>query len=482
MHASVRTIASHIACGDITASELVERCLARIKRHNGAINAIVTLDESGALAAARKADAARPADGVVPPLHGIPVSIKDAFATAGLRTTSSHPPLAEHVPDTDAAVVARLKNAGSIVLGKTNLPELAGDPQCWSPIFGPTNNPWDQRLTPGGSSGGAAAAVAMGFSMLDPGSDIGGSIRIPAAFCGVAGLKATENRIPRTGHIPHLPDGTRSVRHMLSLGVLARHVDDLRLGLEIMAGPDGIDSEVPLLPISRPADVRRPLRIAWWDDFCGLPLCRRTRAALSRTVNTLQQQGFEVERRCPENFDFERAWYAYGVIAGAEIGLGMPAFARRLLALAGKMIPASQPVARHFLRGLSFDWRRYNEALNLRERLISDLERFLERWDVWLCPVAPTVAYPHSRLTPFRKPPSIVVDDRPLPYLEATVSMVTPFSLTGSPVVVLPAGIEDGLPVGFQFVGRRWRDESLLACCAKIESATGGYVPPPLLD
>jgi amidase len=207
-----------------------------------------------------------------------------------------------------------------------------------------------QNIVQGESS--STEAIAMGFSFLDPGSDIGGSIRIPASFCGVAGLKATENRIPRTGHIPHLPDGMRSVRHILSFGLLARCTDDLQFGLELLAGPDGIDSEVPPVPVLTPTKDHRPLRIAWWDDFCGLPLCLRTRRALTRTVEQLQQQGFIVERRSPPQFDFEKAWYAYGIIAGAEIGLGMRAVPRKMLLLTGHLVPSSQPVARFSARCL----------------------------------------------------------------------------------------------------------------------------------
>lgn len=480
MPETVRNTVEKIALGELSSTEVVQRCLAQIKQHNTAINAIVTLNEQAALAAAQKAGSLRRSEHC-PPLHGIPISVKDAFETIGLRTTSSHPPLAGHIPSRDASVVARLKNAGAIVLGKTNLPELAGNPQCWSPLFGRTNNPWNLSLTSGGSSGGSAAAVAMGFSMLDPGSDIAGSIRIPAAYCGVAGLKATENRIPCTGHIPHLPKGSRSVRHMLAFGLLARCVDDLRLGLEVMAGPDGIDSEVPPTTIASLPTLQRPLRIAWWDDFCGLPLCSRTRKALERTVANLKNQGFVVEQRRPENFDFERAWYAYGMIGGSEIGLGMPALARHLLTLAGRFIPASQPVTRSFLRGLSFNWKRYNDALNIREHLIGELEQFLNDWDAWLCPVAPTVAYPHRQLSGLKMPPSLSIDGRTVSYLEATVSMTTPFSLTGNPVVVLPTGVEAGLPVGFQLIGKRWQDELLLSCCERIEGIFAPYSPPPLL-
>jgi amidase len=484
MQDSAPGICARIARGEIAATEVLQACLNRIDHHNLAINAVVTQDRAGAMAAAKCADEAVNAGGPPPSLHGVPISIKDAFETAGLRTTSSHPPLIDHVPVGDATVVARLRAAGGVVVGKTNLSQLAGDPQCWSPLFGPTNNPWNPALTSGGSSGGAAAALAMGFSYLDIGSDIGGSIRIPAAYCGVAGLKATENRIPRTGHIPHLPDAQRSVRHMLSLGVQGKYVSDLRLGLDIIAGPDGLDVEVP--PVSSPPVAgdaeKHPLRVAWWDDFAGLPLCSRTRIALAQVIARLQQHGITVERRCPEDFDFAAAWYAYGIIGGAEIGLGMPDVERFVLATAGKFLPRTQPLARSFTSGLSFDWGRYNAALNMRDRLITSLERFLDDWDVWLCPVAPTVAYPHCQLGRYRKPPNVLVDDRPLSYLEATVSMTTPFSLTGSPVVTLPSGIVDGLPVGFQWVGKRWRDEVLLECCAQIERVIGGYVPPPQFE
>jgi len=473
-----RELLAQLHSGQLDFTEVAEQHLQRIERHNPAINAVVTLNRAGALRRAQALHQLRE-QGRLPPLAGLPLTIKDAFATAGLRTTSSHPPLADYVPGRDATLVARLREAGGLLLGKTNLPRLAGAPHCDSPLFGRTNNPWDPSRTPGGSSGGSAAAVAMGFSCLDLGSDIGGSIRIPAAFCGVAGFKATENRLPRTGHIPHLPDGERSVRHCLSFGLLARDVDSLQLGFGHLGGPDGEDTEVPPLPRAPTLPWKRPLRIAWWDDFAGLPLCGRTADALARTVKVLKAAGVAVERRKPEGFDVDRAWYAYGVLAGSEIGLGIPWIERRGLVLAGRLLPRSQRLAGYFIKGLRFSLRRYNEALNRREQLTIELETFLDHWDVWLCPVAPTVAHPHVPSEPLSPLRVIRFDEHRLPWLEATVSMTTPFSLTGSPVVVLPAGIEQGLPVGLQFIGKRWRDEQLLAICREIEAVTGGYVPPP---
>ncbi|MDP3846881.1 MAG: amidase [Pseudomonas sp.] len=481
MDDSAKTLAARMVRGELSATEVLHSCLRRIDQHNPGINALVTLDQAGALRAAQQADALVGNGDASRPLHAVPITIKDSFETAGLLTTSSHPPLRHYVPSADATAVARLRAAGAIIVGKTNLPELAGDPQCRSPLFGVTNNPWDLTRTSGGSSGGSAAAVAMGFSWLDLGSDIGGSIRIPAAYCGVVGFKATENRIPRTGHIPHLPGAPRSVRHLLSFGLLGRNVGDLRLGLDTVAGPDGLDIEVPLIVPASVKALERPLRVAYWDDFAGLPLCSRTRTALAQTVARLQEQGVEVQRCCPPGFDIEQAWYAYGIIAGAEIGLGMPALERYLLHGAGKLLPRSQVLARHMSKGLVCNWPRYNEALNMREGLITQLEQFLDSWDVWLCPVAPTTAYPHRPLSKYGKPPTILVDEQPLAYFDGTISLTSPFSLTGSPVVSLPVAVVEGLPVGLQLIGKRWCDEALLACCERIEQLLGGYRRPPLL-
>jgi len=213
-------LAEKIQSGELTSLEVVQAFLAQIETHNPTLNAIVTLDEEGALSRAREADAAL-ADGELwGPLHGVPVTIKDSFATAGMLTTSSHPPLADYIPEEDATVVARLRDAGAIILGKTNLLELATDFQTNSPIFGITNNPWDITFTPGGSSGGSAAAVAAGLSPLGMGSDLAGSIRVPSHFCGIFGVKPTEHLVSGFGHFPGL-GGVRSFRNLASSGPLA---------------------------------------------------------------------------------------------------------------------------------------------------------------------------------------------------------------------------------------------------------------------
>ena len=480
MYRSATDLATAICSGVESSTNAVQNCLARIERYNPQINAIVTLSAESALKEAERIDALIRENAVVPSIAGVPITVKDAFETQGIKTTCSHPPLQNHIPEKDATVVARLKEAGAIILGKSNVPQLASDVQCWSPLFGRTNNPWNPALTSGGSSGGSAAAVAMNFSYLDMGSDLAGSIRIPAGYCGVAGLKATENRIPRTGHIPHLPQTPRSVRHLLSFGLLAGCVDDLRLGFDVIAGADGVDSEVPsLTPKLTKSLHTKPLRVAWWDDFAAIPLCTRTKTGLKNTIGKLERAGLVVERCHPKEFDFAQAWYAYGIIMGAEVGLGMSITERLPISIIKYLLPKSQILMRAFSQGMAFNWQQYNEALNIRERLIQQLAQFLSIYDVWICPVTPSTAFPHQKPNKLGKPPTIMVDDNRLSYFEGTMSMVTPFSLTGSPAVVLPVDVVDGLPVGLQIIGQRWHDEQLLDNCAAIELIIGAIQRPP---
>lgn len=480
-----------LRAGRYSAEQLVRACQARIDRLNPDLNALVALNREGALAVAREADRRLARGDALPALLGVPVSIKDAFATRDMVTTSSFRPLANYQPPADATAVARWREAGAVLMGKSNLPELAGAPHCWSPLFGLTRNPWNPGLTPGGSSGGGAVAVAAGFSLLEIGSDIAGSIRIPAAYCGIAGLKATENRIPRTGHIPHLPrehgGPGRSVWHMLAFGVLARCVADLHLGYSLLAGPDGVDSTVPPLVPSAPSvaaeeEARAPMRVALWEDFVGTPLCPRTRRGLEKMASKLSAAGHEVVRCAPSDFDVRAAWEAFGMIGGAEIGLGMPAWQRWFFLGFRHFLPRDHVITRAVARGMSFDLRRYNEALNRREELIRSLEAFLGTWDAVVCPVAATGPYPGEPMPPTRRPPRLTVGDNSLPYLEATLPMTIPFSLTGSPVVTLPVGIEDDLPVGVQIIGKRWREDSLLETGVRLEKLFGGFVPPPKLE
>jgi amidase len=444
----------------VSAAEVLEAHLANIARHNPALNAIVTLDERGARRRAREADAALARGEVWGPLHGVPVTIKDALETAGLRTTAGHPPLASYVPERDATVVARLRAGGAIVLGKTNLPPLAAGFQTDGPLLGRANNPWDTSRTPGGSTGGGAAAVAAGLSPLEMGSDFGGSIRIPAHFCGVFGLKPTEHRVSTAGHIPETPGTGRRVRHMAAVGPLARSIEDLRLCLSLIEGPDGRNLEVP--PAPRDDAPARPLgdyRIAWTDGFGGVTVSAEIRAALERLAGQLEEAGCRVERCDPAGFDVEALERAGRAVGGFEARPELPRPIRLLVRLQ-TMATAGDA----YIRGL-----------NRRDALTARLEEFLSDWDTWLCPAAAVPAFTH------RKPGGkIEMDGQKVAYWAAGSHYTKIFTFTGNPVVALPiARSSDGLPIGAQLVGRRWHDNELLNVAAAIAEVTGGFNRPP---
>src|SRR5215469_10990101 len=272
-------LAAAIREGHVSATEVLEAHLAQIERYNPALNAIVTMDVEHAREQAREADKAMARGELWGPLHGVPFTLKDALSTAGMRTTTGFPPL-DHVPREDSAVAARLKAAGGILLGKTNVATMLANYQSTNPIFGRTNNPWNIERTAGGSSGGAAAALAAGLIPFEIGTDLAGSIRVPAHFCGVFGLKPTEHRVPLTGVIPGLQT-PRSVRIMSCIGPMARTVEDLALLYSIIAGPDGRDTEVQPVPVDEVPQLElKHLRIAVAPTFPGFPVAADMRAAV----------------------------------------------------------------------------------------------------------------------------------------------------------------------------------------------------------
>ncbi len=476
-------LASLIRTGEVSSSEVVDAFLGQISLHNKKLNAIVTLDEEGARKRAQQADEALSRGELWGPLHGVPITIKDNYATKGMKTTTSYPPLADYVPDFDATVVSRLKDAGAIIIGKTNLPQLGMDYQTISPIFGVTNNPWDERYTPGGSTGGGAAAVAAGMSALSLGNDIGGSIRIPSHFCGIYGIKPTENLVSKIGINPGLPHGEyRSVRHLVSCGPLARSIEDLKLTLRVIAGPDNKDEDIPYISLAEPnkRDLKT-LRIAWMDDFGGVPVTKETQLALKEFTGKLAQRGCTVKRTEPEDFNPDEIWNTYGKIMDMELGVYTPSFMRFVSYLFGGFYRKDVPFL-EMVYPITYD--KYMKAMTIRDSHISSLEDFLDEWDVWLCPVTCTPAYRHIKPKRYFGPyamydKAVLVDNKPVNYLVANGAYTTVFNLTGSPVVVIPIGYtKDGIPIGVQVVGKRWHDMELLGFAQQLDEVADAFRNP----
>ncbi len=427
-------------------------------------------------ARAREADAALARGELWGPLHGVPMTIKDALETAGLRTTGGYPPLSDHVPTKDATAVARLRAAGAVLVGKTNVPPLSADGRADNPIFGRTNNPWNLERTPGGSTGGGAAAVAAGLSAFDVGSDLAGSVRMPAHWCGLFGLKPTEGRVPNSGHIPEVPGQPHAVRHMNVLGPLARSVDDLILILKThrRSGRRATGKRLPRRSRSRARGRWAP------SGSTGLRVSAARRLRAKPPTPLLRWRRNSPRSAARSKSATRRASISTPpgkpgvkiVIAERVVTQGEAARERveKLRSSLGDL-----PVARGAAKGARATLADYMVALTRRDALITALERFFDGCDAWLCPVSYGPAIGH---VPFGTP--VDVDGRKVPYFLATTAFTCPFNLTGHPAVVLPLAVtKEGLPIGVQVVGRRWSEPRLLGLAKPLSLVTGPFRAPP---
>ena len=447
----------------ISPVELVQAHLDRIERLNPQLNAFVSVDSARALEAARKAEAAVMQGAALGPLHGVPVTIKSSIDVAGLRCETGSKLRAGHIAEADAPLVSRLKAAGAIVLGNTNVPEMLMAFETDNLLYGRTNSPWDLERTPGGSSGGEAAAIAAGCSAGGVGSDGAGSVRVPAHFSGICGLKPTPGRIPATGHYPP------SLGPFALLGVvgpLARTVADLQLLFEAIAGPDKGDACAAPVPLRRLGDEEvRKIRIGYFEDDGRTPVTPETRAAVRTAAEALKQQGFEVEPFRPEGLERARQllWLFFGF--GARMLLGKEFEGR-----ASSQVPALMQYA------LQAPLLTAEELLNAwmeRDQLVIGLAEQMEKFPVLLCPVCAVPAFRHGER-------AWTINGQSISYLDA-MSYTPWFNLLGNPGVVVPVGRSpEGLPIGVQVVARLHEEEVALAVAAQIEQAGGGWQAPPL--
>jgi amidase len=453
---SARRLAEAIAGRRVSAVDALAACLARIDARNPALNAVVSLDEAGARAAAVAADAAIAAGELrLGCLHGVPITLKDGHDVAGMRTTAGTPAL-DRIADADGAVAARLRGAGAIVVGHTNVPPWLADYQSANPIFGVTANPWDPARTPGGSSGGAAAALAAGMTPLEIGSDLAGSLRLPASFCGVYGLKTTEHRVPATGFLRPPGGGPRPVRIAASLGPMARDLDDLELALRLISGPDGHDGDVPPVPLATAPPQRLDgVRIAVAPALPGVVVARAVRAEVGRLAARIADAGADVVDALPA-----LDWQGQHEL-----------FADIIATITGIFDPAAQ--LREEQRTLAW----YLRALDQRDRVIAAWEAFFARGvDALILPAAMTPAFAHRP-----SGGSVEVDGIAVPY-HAHGGPLVCLNLAGLPGLAVPAGQDDdGLPIGVQIVGPRWSEMRLLELARELErvGALPGYRAPP---
>lgn len=464
---SATQLAEAIRTRKTSSEQSVVTFLERIYAVNPALNAVVTLDAKAALERAREADKALAAGQLWGPLHGVPFTIKDTYKTKALRTTAGYLPLANYTPEENAVVVQRLLDAGAILMGKTNTPSLAMDMQTSNAVFGTTVNRFNPTWTAGGSSGGAAVAVAARMTPFEFGTDLAGSIRLPAAFNGVYGFRPTFGGVSMRGHIPPRPNERNGIRRMATAGPIAHNLQDLSLLLDIVGGPGKGDHRLVPIP---PAPVAQPtlhtLRIAWSDSFGGVPVDLEIKEALKAYAHRLAQAGASVTQTEPQDFPYEKAWETWGALVGAQGGYEQSNFMRSLGSFFTQNDVAATPMQRHIVGPISVPG--YMDALSVQDQCMESLEGFLHDFDVWLVPVSSTTAFAHQQPTKtfgdfFVYGNPLLVNGIPVPYYVATQSYTTPFSLTESPVVTLPIGQDKkGAPIGIQMVGSRFTDHRLL--------------------
>lgn len=485
--ADATEIARLIAGGTISSREAVEVYLARIEQFNEPINAVVTLDEERALRIAHERDQAVAAGESLGPLHGVPMTVKDAFETAGMRTTAGLPDHAEHVPRADAAAVARLVDAGAVIMGKTNLPPGVTGQETANELFGRTNNPWDLERTSGASSGGAAAALAAGLTALELGSDSGGSIRQPASYCGVYGHFPTQGLVPSRGHIPQVENHEIDVHiDLMSVGPMARSARDLALAMDVLAGPDVYGCRAWRLGLPPPPASVGDIRVGAWLDDDNYPVDAEVYERLEATAAALEAEGVPVDRAARPRFrlaEAEEVAFALWVSSASQRN-------------------SDEDDAEMRRRAERFDdvddgraaRRARAEVMSHREWLLLDAERrrLQRHWeelfttvDILLCPVTPVVAFEHDARPDLvadvdhRIARTIDVNGQPRPYLDQLV-WTTLVGMARLPSTVAPTGLgSSGLPAGVQIVGPALNDRTTIAAAEYLAQIVGGFTPPP---
>ncbi len=463
--APLTELVAALEAGEVSARELLDLHLDRIEQLDGPINSVVTIEPERARAEAAAVDDARAGGAGVGPLAGIPITVKDAIATADIRSTGGAIELRDHVPTVDATVVDTVRRAGAVVFGKTNIPRWSSDYQSYNEIFGTTNNPWDPARTPGGSSGGPAAAVAMGFTGFEIGTDIGGSIRVPSSFCGVYGHKPSFGIIPTFGYLDN-PTFHCNVADVNVFGPIARSLDDLELLLDLLVAPAPDDAvawrvELPPARVTALGDFRV---VAWLDDeFC--PVDPSVVDVLEAAVDALERAGARVDRVHRPVIEPDVASRDGGRLISAACAISDTAEEHAALLAAGHVLDHRDWDVLHRERGA------------VRQRWAE----FFADVDILLCPVAPVPAFRHVH-TPggMNWVRATLADHGDRPYLD----LIRWSALIGSaylPVTVPPIGRTDtGLPVGIQVVAPYLHDRTALAFSRCLADVVGGYEPPPL--
>ncbi len=472
---SATALAAALRKGQVSSVELLQAYLERVDRFNPALNALVVDDRPAAFKRARAADRALAKGESWGPLHGLPMTVKESFDLQGQPTTWGHLPRQGHVAASDALVVTRLKAAGAVVFGKTNVPLNLADFQSYNAVYGTTNNPWDLQRGPGGSSGGSAAAVAAGLTSLEYGSDIGGSIRNPAAYCGVYGHKSTWCIVPKRGH--SLAPSPGAEADLSVVGPLARSAADLALALKLTAGPDLMNARGLVYRLPPPPTSLKGLRVAVWLDETSAPVDARVQTRIEAAARALARAGAKLDFKARPAFDAVHAQRVYAALLQANMAVRRTDYAD-LVAARGRLDDSDQSDAAWALRDSTASYKELFDANQQRETLRWAWHDFFGRFDLLLMPATATAAFfhDHSEPAPARR---MRINDVDQPYF-AQLFWAGLATASFLPATVAPAGLTpEGLPVGVQIVGPEMADRSTIWLAGQLAGLIGGFSPPP---
>jgi amidase len=472
---SATELASLVRRGDIGARDLLEHFLARVDRCNPAINAVIQQDRAGARARADAADAARKRGDELEALHGVPMTIKESYSFKGLPTTWGVPEQAGNIADSDALAVERLTAAGANVFGKTNVPINLADFQSYNALYGVTNNPWNLDRTPGGSSGGSAAALAAGLTGLEIGSDIGGSIRNPAHYCGVFGHKPTWNLLPSRGHTP---TGSLTPVDISVIGPLARSADDLELALRLMMGPDELEASGVTVDLPALEGPLSDLKIAVWSSDAICPTSAAVAERVRAVADALAARGAMIDEAARPDFSAEHSSMVFSGLLLAAMSARMPKGQfDALVARSETLSPDDKSPSAMQTRWRTLrmrDWGALNEH---RTALRWAWRRFFQGYDFLLTPIMPTTAFPHDHRPEGER--TIEIDGQAVGYFSQTFWA----GLAGVaylPATIVPTGpAADGLPIGVQIIGPAYGDLRTIQLAQRLERLGFGFRAPP---
>lgn len=473
-------IIQKIKCKEVSVETVVTLFLERIEKYNFFIKAVVFIaNKAEIIAEARDKDRLLNKGIDIGELHGLPITVKDSFNVKGMTTSNGQSKYKDYVAQEDAELIRRLKNAGAIILGKTNLPLFSIDWQTTNTWYGRTNNPYDLNRVAGGSSGGSAAAIAMAFSALELGSDAGGSIRVPAHFCGICGLRPTEGALSNRGQFK-LPNKTQGHRFLTVPGPLAKNVGDLLLVMPILWDNNALQAELSPLKFNSSNWDGKKLNIAYSNSINNIEVDNEYQTIFTGFIHKLNNLNHKVQRDCPQ-YDEATAYQLHGRLLGFEIDAGSPVWTWLTTWFFYLFILfkyRDRFWARGVATGIGMSATKYLETLQRKDALTDVYTGFFEKHDIWITPVASITAFKHQT-----SGKAFAINSNKVPYTTAMAGFNFSTALSGHPIIVIPIGqTSDGMPVGVQIHAKKWTDKKLLEIAQYLERLTIGFIKPRSSD